>query len=724
MSNRYPRFSLLRLIIAAVLAVGGLTTHAAETDIAQLFKPAEVSHVSVSPDGQHVAMVRGSADKDTLILFKRPLAQGSIVGGVESAKGERFARITWASNAYVLVEAAAAHSQTTAKLNGAVFVLGTDGSRRRLMPRNAEALLLETAIVSVLPDEPTKVLVAAHSVCTPETCTAAEASRRRLAKVDVTSGDLSTVAEPPPIDAYFVSDPAGRTVFAAGRTDEGTAEVYRLTDGVWNRIQTFDPASDIGVVPYFVDASGRTFGLANKVGTADLVDWNTETGESTAVYRNAGSDVDGRITSSARRKLIAVRSDSGFPQWHYIDADDPFVGAHKSLRANFPESDVEVTSFTDDGTEAVVRVYSDRNAGAFYMVNTATGESTLLATSRPWLEKDALFAMEPLEVTARDGFLLRGYLTTPRSQGPHPTVVWLHDDPMSGRAERRFNPEVQLLASQGYAVLSINHRGTAGLGQAYAVPARDADARSIQRDITDATKWAIDQGIAETGQVCIAGRGYGGFAAVKALTTSGDLYRCAVAIDGYYDLSEDAFEQPRIELNPQRLFNISPTLDLADAKRAPINRASNISASVLLVGESEQTRSMESALTNLSRPVKVVTEETTLAEFEQILTYLRQHLSGAAAQVEEPISFGRSLSESQRNAFETVRSRMAEDVNNLDFGRAPSVATVRRQVSRIVSRYDEDVRGFVSEEQWQLYEAFKPQIEEDIMSDLDIVQLR
>jgi dipeptidyl aminopeptidase/acylaminoacyl peptidase len=707
-----------------VLTTLGPAVHAAALDAEQLFKPAEVSHVSISPDGQHVAMVRGGERRDTLILFKRPLAERSIVSGVESGNGERFAKITWANNTHVLIEAAA-DQLTTPQLNGAIYLLGTDGSKRRLLQRNAKALQLDTAIVSLLPGEPTNVLVAAHSLCAPETCTEAEATPRRLASIDLTSGELTTVAEPPPINAYFASNPQGTLIYAAGRTEDGIVEVYHLDGGVWSRIQQFDPAGDIGTVPYFIDGDGRTFGLANKVGTADLVEWDAQSGSSTALYRDAGSDVNGFIASYAGQRLLAVRSDSGFAQWHYIDAEHPFVGTHKAMRAAFPESDVEVVSFTADGTEAVAKVHSDRNPGAFYMVNTKTRETTLLATSRPWLKEDQLFTTQPLELLAGDTFMLRGFLTTPEGDGPHPTILWLQDNPASIPLQRSFNAAVQMFAQRGFAVLQINFRGAAGLGQAYRIPDRDEDARIIQRDIADAARWAIEQNISESGKVCIAGQGYGAFAAVKALTTSGDLFQCAAGIDGFYDLSAGLPKGNAKLLTPQSLFNLSPNLDLADAKRAPVNRAGNITASVLLVGDDEQTDAMASAMNDMEGSISVAASSTEFDNFQTVLAYLQTQLQGAPPPTEPAAaSFGGSLSSQQRRAFQQLVGQMRNDVDRLDFGRAPSVSRVSRQVERIIDRYDDDVRKLVSDEQWRLYDEHKVLLKEQLMANLDIIQLR
>jgi dipeptidyl aminopeptidase/acylaminoacyl peptidase len=58
----------------------------------------------------------------------------------------------------------------------------------------------------------------------------------------------------------------------------------------------------------------------------------------------------------------------------------------------------------------------------------------------------------------------------------------------------------------------------------------------MQDDVTDATRWAIAQGIADPSRVCIFGGSYGGYAALEGAVKEPDLYRCAIGYVGVYDL--------------------------------------------------------------------------------------------------------------------------------------------------------------------------------------------
>jgi dipeptidyl aminopeptidase/acylaminoacyl peptidase len=61
---------------------------------------------------------------------------------------------------------------------------------------------------------------------------------------------------------------------------------------------------------------------------------------------------------------------------------------------------------------------------------------------------------------------------------------------------------------------------------------------AMQDDLTDAVQWAIREGIADPQRVCIYGASYGGYATMAGITTTPELYSCAVNYVGVVDLDE------------------------------------------------------------------------------------------------------------------------------------------------------------------------------------------
>lgn len=115
-------------------------------------------------------------------------------------------------------------------------------------------------------------------------------------------------------------------------------------------------------------------------------------------------------------------------------------------------------------------------------------------------------------------------------------VVMPHGGPHGPYDEWGYDPDVQLLASNGYAVLQVNFRGSGGYGQDFEAMGYQKWGREMQDDITDATLWAINERIADPDRICIAGASYGGYASLMAVVREPDLYQCAIPIAGVYSL--------------------------------------------------------------------------------------------------------------------------------------------------------------------------------------------
>jgi dipeptidyl aminopeptidase/acylaminoacyl peptidase len=235
-------------------------------------------------------------------------------------------------------------------------------------------------------------------------------------------------------------------------------------------------------------------------------------------------------------------------------------------------------------------VQSDRNPGDFYLFDLATRNAQLIAHAQPWVDPRRIRPMEPIQVTARDGVVMHGFLTTPAGVKPYPLVVLPHGGPHGIHDAWGYNPEVQLLASRGYAVLQINYRGSGGYGSGFEHLGYRQWGLSMQDDITDATHWAINQGYADAHRVCIYGASYGGYAALEGAVREPDLYRCAAGYAGVYDLrvQMDKSDTQESDMGTAYLHLVLGT-DRDDLlNRSPLGGVGKIKADVLLIhGESD-----------------------------------------------------------------------------------------------------------------------------------------
>jgi dienelactone hydrolase len=332
--------------------------------------------------------------------------------------------------------------------------------------------------------------------------------------------------------------------------------------------------------------------------------------------------------------------------------------------------------------------------------------------------------MEPFQIPARDGLLLRGYITTP-TQGdrPYPLVVIPHDRPNTTRTIWAFNEQVQILAEAGYAVLQINYRGSAGFGRSYALAGEQRESRGIQRDIQDATRWATGQGIADESRVCLLGEGYGAFAALKAVTENRSMFTCALGRNGIYDLRSNPPLPRATQRGPGYFLTTTSALDFAYPTRAPTERAERIEATVLLLGDDAQTHAMQSALTEWAVAPETAAPATRAAAQAAMLAFLERNIGGEGT-APAPQGFGESLSSAQTAGFQRIMSRMNEDLDALAKRPPGSPAAVTRQVQRIVDRYENDIRELVDDEQWGLYPEFRRNLIQRLDRELNVTNVR
>jgi dipeptidyl aminopeptidase/acylaminoacyl peptidase len=359
-------------------------------------------------------------------------------------------------------------------------------------------------------------------------------------------------------------------------------------------------------------------------------------------------DVMGILRSLDGRRIIGASFMPDYPIHMFWDGEDEDVRLLAALDEAFAGQMVQVTSTTTDKSRAIVFASSDRHPGQYFLWHVRQMRLEPIAATRPWIHPEEMAEMKPVTLKARDGVTLHGYLTTPRGVPARglPLIVHPHGGPHGPRDEWGFNPEVQMLANRGFAVLQINFRGSGGYGQHFEKTLGYGHwGTTMQDDVTDATLWAIRSGIADPERVCIYGASYGGYAALMGVVREPDLYRCAVGYVGVYSLPlmyEDG-DIPRTEYGRRYLEKVIGTDPKELRRRSPAFQADKIKAAVMLVqgGKDErvppsQAEAMREALNRAGKPYEwfyssysahgIVDPETNVKLYRKMLNFFRRHM--------------------------------------------------------------------------------------------------
>ncbi len=253
------------------------------------------------------------------------------------------------------------------------------------------------------------------------------------------------------------------------------------------------------------------------------------------IFSHPDVDVTNLIYSKKRKVLTAVAYTTAKQHYHFLD--DNRAKIQKRLEQELGDYEVVITSSSKAEDKCMVRTYSDRSLGAYYFYDQQKDHLEKIAEVSPWINEEDMATIQPIQYTSRDGLTINGYLTIPNKAEAKnlPVIINPHGGPWH-RDTWGFNPETQLLASRGYAVLKMNFRGSTGYGRDFWEKSFKQWGKTMQDDITDGVKWLIEKGIADPKRIAIYGGSYGGYATLAGVTFTPELYACAVDYVGVSNL--------------------------------------------------------------------------------------------------------------------------------------------------------------------------------------------
>ena len=486
-------------------------------------------------------------------------------------------------------------------------------------------------------------------------------------ELDIATGELTLIAENPGHVAAWLSSGNGE-VFTMSITIEGDIELaqWDSTSKTTRLIKRYDGDDyTLGVYPISITPDGTGFWLGSNTGSDRLrvVRLDAATGEEIAVDSHPTFDVDRRvggwpplpsplILSSATGELIGVRYLGERQEIRTLDPQ--FAGVLEKLE-KLSDGDIGAIGSDKEGRRWVVSFTHDREPDLTYLYDDATGESRLLFRPYPRLSPETLAPMTPVTIPSRDGLDLHSYLTLPVGIEPTnlPMVLLVHGGPWY-RDSWSYQPNVQMLANRGYAVLQVNFRGSIGYGKAFVKAAVGEFAGKMHDDLIDGVNWAVQQGYADPERVAIFGGSYGGYATLVGVTFTPDVFAAAIDYVGISDLSNFMRTLPEIArphlANNWHRFVGNPDIpeELEDMlARSPITKVDQVRTPLLVVQGANDKRVVQAESDNMvkalrARGVEVeylvkadeghgfVNPDNRIDFFHTVEKFLAKHLGGRA----------------------------------------------------------------------------------------------
>jgi len=369
-------------------------------------------------------------------------------------------------------------------------------------------------------------------------------------------------------------------------TDGKVAETPRESTGLEDALTTDLSGYTVdGKTLYWLDSRGRN--------TAALIAENTETGEKRVIAESDKADIGSTMANTKTGEVQAYSVYYLTKEWTALD---PQLKASLEWLDARLEGEFGVQSRTEDDGKWVVWNDPLTAPSRAYLYDRAAGTLTEFYTSRPELEGAPLQPMHPLEIEARDGLTLTSYLTLPPGSDPDgdgvpdaavPLVLLVHGGPWA-RDGYGFNRAHQWLANRGYAALSVNFRGSTGLGKDFVNAANLEWGAKMHDDLIDAVEWAVGNGVAQRDKMAIMGGSYGGYATLVGLTFTPEVFACGIDIVGPSNLETlletiPPYWEPQVKQFHERMGNPNtPEGKALLVERSPLYRANAITKPLLI----------------------------------------------------------------------------------------------------------------------------------------------
>jgi dipeptidyl aminopeptidase/acylaminoacyl peptidase len=589
-------------VFAASLAAAAIRAAAAEPPaIESFFRLPQYARMALSPDGKRIAALAPVGGRQGLVVIDVDHRNATPIA---AAQGFDVVDVHWINSRRMYYRFATLGERDEDAQFGVWLAIDIDGTNRRELPYYIER---------TLPGETDDIIVRARLRGFVE-----------LFRLNSRTGARESLSIGKPdggrFESWVVDSKGVPRVFTV--YDLASVRVwYRAaTDAPWTKIDEHPTRAHDGLNVVALSEDDRSLyvnGRAKGRDVATIVRYDPQKKAlGDIVAQHPQVDLHAAVADAEAIRGVAYDADRPGVAWF----DETLAGIQGTIDKAMPGR-VNTLSWSTDRQRVLVRSQSDVEPGSFYLLDRKTGTLEWLADTRPWIDPKQMSPMRPVRIRARDGKEIPAYLTVPRgSSGKNlPLVVVVHGGPWVDGDSWRWNPEVQFLASRGYAVLQPNYRGTTRYGWEYFSSSFGQWGLAMQDDVEDALRWAIAEGVADPQRVCIYGASYGGYAALMGAAKTPDLYKCAIDYVGVTDLplllsaswSDTWHSQFAVQTTKYQIGD--PDKDAERLKAtSPTSLASRINAAVMMAYGAADVRvvpehgtMMKAALERAGKPPEV-----------------------------------------------------------------------------------------------------------------------
>jgi dipeptidyl aminopeptidase/acylaminoacyl peptidase len=510
---------VLLLMLVAFFSACNQGEKVANIPVNDFFKSQDRATYRISPDGKSLSYLKLEDKKQN--LFVEDIATGKVIQ-LTHLKEKNLNFYSWVSNNELIYY----KEKAGGRFQSDLFIIDKEGKNERQLSTN------EQAKIRVLEDQliDDKYLLVLSNQ--------RDSTLNDVYRLNVRNGKMEMAAQNPGNITNWMTDTKGKLRMAISSDGVNQTLWYRENENqqlkalVTNNFKTtLLPVAFAENKPNIVYAISDV----NRDKSA-LVELDCTTGkEKSVLFANDTLNVVDAQYSRQKGKMAYVVYETWKKEKHYLDNDAKIL--YQKLDKLLPKTESRILDRDKSERIFIVRTFTDRNPGSYYLFNANTGKIKKLSDINSSINEEQMCEMKPINYLARDGMKINGYLTLPLNTDAKnlPVIVVPHNGP-GLRNTWGYNAEVQFLANRGYAVLQINYRGSTGYGKNFYAAGFKQWGGKIQEDIDDGVKWLINEKIANPQKIAIYGSGFGGFIALNSAIQSPKLYKCAASNSGVLNL--------------------------------------------------------------------------------------------------------------------------------------------------------------------------------------------
>jgi dipeptidyl aminopeptidase/acylaminoacyl peptidase len=491
-----------------------------------IFGDPEISGAQLSPDGKYLAFQKPW--KDTRNIYVKGVDEPFSAARLLTAEAKRpIAGYFWSRDSkyilYVKDNDGDENYNVYAVDPGAKSVAGADAPPSRDLTGLKG---IRVQLVDLPKNDPDAVYIGLND---------RDKAWHDLYKLKLSTGEKTLVRKNTERISGWEFDLQGNLRLATRSAENGDTEILRVDSDQFTKIYSCNVFESCDTLRFEKDGK-RTYMDTNKGAEMDLSAlalFDPQTGKTEIVESDPLKKVDfGTAMFSEATDDLALTSYQDDHLRRYFK-DKGFEADFKWLAGKLPGKEIGRVSSTLDEQVWLVSAYGDTEPGETYLFDRKTHKLTLQYKVRERLPRESLAEMKTVRYKSSDGLEIPAYLTLPKGiPGKNlPIIIFPHGGPW-GRDVWGYNGYAQFFANRGYAVLSMNFRGSTGYGKKFLDAGNNEWGRKMQDDVTWGVKYLVEQGIADPKRIGIFGGSYGGYATLAGVAFTPDLYAAAVDLFG------------------------------------------------------------------------------------------------------------------------------------------------------------------------------------------------